>query len=649
MKLYLARAVLIFVTFFALVACSPPTASTEPAVNAPVIATITITPANPSLVIGTTQALTAKATDSSSNPISGLSFTWTSSDTAVATIDTNGLVTAIAPGLSTITASSAGVNGLTKLTVTPVPVKPVITNLTITPSSLPVGGGSVTFAWTLTGTTANLTIDNGVGDVTGLTQKTLNVTSSMNFLFTATNAAGTTSKDVSVFVPPSELYVHPVLGDDSNPGTHASPFKTLTHALSLVQTKQTVMLASGMYGNANGESWPLEVPSEVTVHAADSTAILDGANGLKGLNLQNNAKLENLTIQHFKSSVTVKDATVSLVNVNFLTNFQAIALSGKTQAALTELTFAGNGLGIAMLENAQATVTKLNFQSGNGGIKLTDDSSLTLTGGVFNNLGNGCNAEAGILMLGASTAMISSVTWDAGTLAALQLKDTAKATLNGNTINGVKPDLCVTPASVIAGDSSTLTMTNDTIKNGNGAGVSISGLSTVVLNELSVKNQSSSGVLVTGGTLAVNSGTFNNNPTGLEASAGTTTIIGATFSQNINLGLDAKGTAIIHAHTSIFTQNGVFGLRIAVPADLGSSFQPGLNTIQGNSDGGLQIPLSLTGFTINAVGNTWNPNQQGADAQGQYVGGLFTAPTSGPNFIITLGNPKPNLNPKIQL
>ncbi len=648
MRFHFVRAVLILASVFALAACG---AATTPAVITPIVvpavAIVTVAPANPSLVIGTTQAMTAKATDSSSNPVAASGFSWTSSDPAVATIDASGLVTAIAPGSSTIIASSAGVNGLTKLTVTPVPVAPVITGLTVTPSSLPVGGGSVTFAWTLTGTTANLSIDHGVGDVSGLTQKTVNVTASTNFVFSATNAAGTTSKDVSVFVPPSELYVHPVLGDDTFPGTHAQPFRTLTHALSLVQAKQTVMLATGTYGNA--ESWPLEVPSEVTVHAADGTAILDGANASKGLNLQNNAKLENLTIQHFKSSVTVKDATVSLTNLSLISNFQAIALSGKAQATLTELTFAGNGTGMAMLENAQASVTKLNFQSGNAGIKLFDNSSLTLTGGVFNNLGNGCNAEAGILMTGASSATISGATWDAGTQAALQLKDSAKATLTGNTFNGLKPDLCLTPASVIATDSSTLTMTNDTIKNGTGAGVSVSGLSTVVLNELSVKNQSGSGVLVTGGTLAVNGGTFNNNPTGLEASAGTTTIIGASFSQNINLGLDAKGTAIIHAHTSSFTQNGVFGLRLAVPADLGSGFQPGLNTIQGNSDGGLQIPLSLTGFTVNAVGNTWNPNQQGADAQGQYVGGLFTGPTPGPNFIITLGNPKPNLNPKIQL
>jgi Protein of unknown function (DUF1565)/Bacterial Ig-like domain (group 2) len=642
MRFQSARAVLILACVFSLVACGAPTA---PAVIVP--ASVTVTPANPSLVIGSTQVMTAKAADSSSNLIPGSSFTWTSSDPAVATIDANGLLSAIAPGSSTIIASSAGINGLTKLTVTATPVAPVITGLSVTPSSLPVGGGSVTIAWSLTGTSANLSIDHGIGDVSGLTQKTVNVTSSTNFLFSATNAAGTISKDVSVFVPPSALFVNPITGDDSFAGTAAQPFKSLTHALSLVQAKQTVMLASGTYGN--GEVWPLEVPSEVTVHADDGTAILDGANVSKGLTLQNNAKLENLTVQHFKSSVTVKDATVSLTNVKFLTNFQAIALSGKAQATLTELTFAANGTGLTMLENAQATVTKLDFQSGAAGINLAGDSNLTLSGGVFNNLGNGCNAEAGIVMLGASSATISGVTWDAGTLVAVQLKDTAKATLSGNTFNGIKPDLCAIPASVIAGDSSSLTMTNDTIKNGSGAGVSVSGLSTVVLNELSVKNQTSSGVLVTGGTLAVNSGTFNSNPTGLEASAGTITILGATFSQNTNLGLDAKGTAIIHAHSSSFTQNGVFGLRLAVAADLGSSFQPGLNTIQGNSDGGLQIPLSLNGFTVGAVGNTWNPNQQGADAQGQYVGGLFTAPTSGPNFIITLGNPKPNLNPKIQL
>lgn len=76
---------------------------------------------------------------------------------------------------------------------------PNIQGFTATPGSLPPGGGNVTLAWNVTGATS-LALDNGVGDVTGYSQKTINLTTSRTFTLTATNPQGQTSASVDVIV-----------------------------------------------------------------------------------------------------------------------------------------------------------------------------------------------------------------------------------------------------------------------------------------------------------------------------------------------------------------------------------------------------------------------------------------------------------------
>lgn len=110
---------------------------------------VTVTPSPASVRVGGTAALTAQALDAAGAALSGVTFTWTSSDPAVATVDANGVVTGRAAGTATITATGAGASGTTTLTVTVLP-------LTISPS-----GGTLTV-----GSTLILTAQNAVGAVT---------------------------------------------------------------------------------------------------------------------------------------------------------------------------------------------------------------------------------------------------------------------------------------------------------------------------------------------------------------------------------------------------------------------------------------------------------------------------------------------------
>lgn len=97
----------------ALTAIGAPPGATSP----PVLTKITVSPATASVVVGGTQAFTAATLDQNGKPITA-TVTWTSSNTAVGTIDSAGKFTAKAAGIATITAASGSVSGTATATVT---------------------------------------------------------------------------------------------------------------------------------------------------------------------------------------------------------------------------------------------------------------------------------------------------------------------------------------------------------------------------------------------------------------------------------------------------------------------------------------------------------------------------------------------------
>jgi hypothetical protein len=91
------------------------------AVGLPITAltSIAVTPAKPSITVGTNQQFTATGTysDNSTQNLTN-SVTWSSSNTSVSTITTGGFVIATTTGSTTITATSGSISGTTTLTAT---------------------------------------------------------------------------------------------------------------------------------------------------------------------------------------------------------------------------------------------------------------------------------------------------------------------------------------------------------------------------------------------------------------------------------------------------------------------------------------------------------------------------------------------------
>src|SRR5262245_33356415 len=102
--------------FFVIAAVASCADSSEPAPD-PVIATSEVSTAEPMAWIGATRDLTATAYTSSGAVVSGTTFTWSSSQSGVATVNSNGRVTAVSNGTATISATASNVSGSTTVTV----------------------------------------------------------------------------------------------------------------------------------------------------------------------------------------------------------------------------------------------------------------------------------------------------------------------------------------------------------------------------------------------------------------------------------------------------------------------------------------------------------------------------------------------------
>ena len=114
------------------------------------VASVAVTPATASLLVGATVQLSAVARDAAGNAMSGKTVTWSSSNGAIASVSASGLASALAVGTADIAATVDGVAGHALLTVGS--VAPVLQQVTLTPASVTVAAGatqqfSVALGW----------------------------------------------------------------------------------------------------------------------------------------------------------------------------------------------------------------------------------------------------------------------------------------------------------------------------------------------------------------------------------------------------------------------------------------------------------------------------------------------------------------------
>jgi hypothetical protein len=108
------NAILVGMTMLAMVAAC----GKDPAAPGPNdVTAVIVTAPSPSLQVGETMVATARLLNSTGDEVTTKSAAWSSSNTSVATVGQDGLITAVAPGAATITASADNAKGTWPLTV----------------------------------------------------------------------------------------------------------------------------------------------------------------------------------------------------------------------------------------------------------------------------------------------------------------------------------------------------------------------------------------------------------------------------------------------------------------------------------------------------------------------------------------------------
>jgi len=206
--------------------------------------TITVTPTSITIPVGQTQQITITVRDSLGNTVSGFTVTWASASPSVASVDNTGLVTGVAVGTTTITASSMGLSVDVPVTVTALPPSATVDSVVVSPALANVAvNGSLQLTATLldsAGNTVNgpavswsssntaVATVSATGLVSGVVQG--------NATITAMSQGKSGSAAITVIVPVNNEPVNytPIVGRrfdskataDADRGTGSFPFKT---------------------------------------------------------------------------------------------------------------------------------------------------------------------------------------------------------------------------------------------------------------------------------------------------------------------------------------------------------------------------------------------------------------------------------------
>lgn len=256
-----------------------------------IAAAVDVSPDSALIEPGQTQQFTAVVTDLHGNVIPGAPVAWSSSSPVVATIDASGLATAVAPGTTTITATSGGASGTATLVVQVLNTAPVaapdtfqaIGNLTVpvaAPGVLANDADAESSPQAVAGTFATagggtVTI-NADGSFTYLSAAGFTGTDS--FTYTATDGSLTSTATVTLSVPTRVWYVR---NDAAAPGDgrDASPFTTLKAAEAASSGGETIFVLAGNGTTAGlDEGIVLKAGQSLTGQgiAADITTVLNG-------------------------------------------------------------------------------------------------------------------------------------------------------------------------------------------------------------------------------------------------------------------------------------------------------------------------------------------------------------------------------------
>jgi adhesin/invasin len=282
------------------------------------VVSVAVSPSTSPLPVGTTLQLTATPQDGQGNPLSGHSVIWSSSDSAVATVNSSGVARGVALGTATISAQVDGITGTASVTVSAGPAAQLF--LTSLPSTLVAGvvitppivvtardvGGNVA-----TGFTGNVTLSLGANPVGGTLMGTTTIAagggiatfadlhidrSGSGYTFQAASGSLTTTASPPVTISPAQAVKLVFIADPS----------TAVAGAAIAPAVQVV--AADQFGNVS--SFADSIGIAIGTNPADGT--LSGATRV--LTVNGLASFDDLSIDRAGSGYTLTATTASLTS-----------------------------------------------------------------------------------------------------------------------------------------------------------------------------------------------------------------------------------------------------------------------------------------------------------------------------------------------
>lgn len=380
------------------------------------VASVRVTPSERVIKVGQTFQFQAQPLDAGGNPLSGRVVTWSSADPTVATVDNTGLVTGVAVGPTTITATSEGVQGTAALSVgAPTPVSIVIAPPSV---SIIVGQTSQLTATVkdssgavIAGAPVTWTVDNpgtatvsSTGLVTGISAGGATVT--------ATSGPAHMNASVTVSPVPANAVV-------------VSPGSATLLVTEQLQLQAIVTDAQGNPLSGRTVTWGSNNPGVATVSATgDVTAVSPGTAIITGTS----------GTAHGSATITVK--LVPVVTVTVSPSSVALFTGQTAQLGVTAQDSAGNNLSLTGRTVTWKTNTPtVATVSGTGLVTAAGVGSAVITASVDGQQGF-ASVTVSVVPVRAVvvTPALDSITLGAAVQLTAQTLDSAGNVLTGRTV-----------------------------------------------------------------------------------------------------------------------------------------------------------------------------------------------------------------------
>lgn len=193
------------------------------------------------------------------------------------------------------------------------------------------------------------------------------------------------------------FHVHPVNGNDRNPGDAARPFRSLTRALRRASAGVVIQLAEGRYSTQNGERFPIVIPAGVWVLGQEAergkAVVLEGGGNFMSptfarqniaIQMEDGAGLQGLTVSNRNqrgTGVWIESTAPAIAQCTFRNcGREGILTTGSANPQITDSSFIQNAAsGISLTRNTKGEIRRNLFQQTGYGIAISDNAAPLLT------------------------------------------------------------------------------------------------------------------------------------------------------------------------------------------------------------------------------------------------------------------------------